>query len=302
MSTARVIKPVLVTDEVLISSNVPETDYAEWNSGTSYSVGSRVIRTSSHKIYEAVLGGVDSTPPEQAIGLATPRWIEVGPTNRWSMFDQHVSTETAMSGAIVIVLRPGIVDSLGLVGLYGSRVTATMTHNGEAVWTDTKNLDGTELTGWYDYWYKGFDQVTQAVFNNLPPYVNGEITVTIEGDGTVSCGAFLVGSSYAIGKVRVNPTIELTDYSVKSTDEYGITKFVQRQHARRLEVGIIISADRVDAAFDLVASVWGPALWVMHDDDKRLRIMTVYGWRALLTVTLPYIDYSLCTLQVQGLT
>lgn len=302
MSTARVIKPVLVTDEVLISSNVPETDYAEWNPETYYSVGSRVIRTSSHKIYEAVLGGVDSTPPEQAIGLVTPRWIEVGPTNRWAMFDQKVSTETAMLGAIVIVLRPGIVDSLGLVGLYGSRVTATMTHNGEAVWTDTKNLDGTELTGWYDYWYKGFNQVTQAVFNNLPPYANGEITVTIEGDGYVSCGALLVGIGYAIGKVRVNPTIELTDYSVKSTDEYGKTKFVQRQYARRLEVGIIISADRVDAAFDLVASVWGPALWVMHDDDKRLRIMTVYGWRALLTVTLPYIDYSLCTLQVQGLT
>ena len=39
----QLIKPVTVTDTVLVSSNVPENDYAEWAVGTTYDTGDRVI-------------------------------------------------------------------------------------------------------------------------------------------------------------------------------------------------------------------------------------------------------------------
>ena len=55
----KVIKPVAVTDAVLISSTAPETDYSAWAAGTAYSVGNLVIRTSTHRIYERLIAGKD---------------------------------------------------------------------------------------------------------------------------------------------------------------------------------------------------------------------------------------------------
>ena len=54
MGALKVIPPVTITDSILLSSSVPETDYAAWNSGTTYSIGNRVILTSTHKIYESL--------------------------------------------------------------------------------------------------------------------------------------------------------------------------------------------------------------------------------------------------------
>ena len=55
MAALKVIPPVLITDSILTSSNVAETDYAVWSSGTTYSTGQRVIVTTGvHKIYESL--------------------------------------------------------------------------------------------------------------------------------------------------------------------------------------------------------------------------------------------------------
>jgi len=42
-----VIDPIAITDLVLTSTNVAETDYAAYNSGTSYALGDKVILTSA---------------------------------------------------------------------------------------------------------------------------------------------------------------------------------------------------------------------------------------------------------------
>jgi hypothetical protein len=58
------IKPVTITDSILISSNVPENDYQEWVLGTAYAVGDKVIVKTNdvHKIYECLVA--------QSAGLA----------------------------------------------------------------------------------------------------------------------------------------------------------------------------------------------------------------------------------------
>ena len=42
-----VLAPIPITDAVLTASNLPETDYAAWSSGTAYSTGALVIVTST---------------------------------------------------------------------------------------------------------------------------------------------------------------------------------------------------------------------------------------------------------------
>lgn len=45
----KLIQPTTVTDAILTSSNVPETDYAAWVNSTSYTIGQKVIVVATHK-------------------------------------------------------------------------------------------------------------------------------------------------------------------------------------------------------------------------------------------------------------
>lgn len=51
------IKPTSITDALFLGSNVPENDYQEWDSGTSYAVGDTVIVDTPdiHKIFECLV-------------------------------------------------------------------------------------------------------------------------------------------------------------------------------------------------------------------------------------------------------
>ena len=60
----RILNPLTVTDSILTSSSLAETDYAAWNAATAYNAGDRVIRTSVHRIYERVIAGTTATAPE----------------------------------------------------------------------------------------------------------------------------------------------------------------------------------------------------------------------------------------------
>ena len=84
----QVLYPYTITDPVLTSSSVPETDHAAWVSGTTYAAGDRVIRTGTHRIYERLIPGAGTTPPESD----SANWLDAAPTNRWAMFDGAVGT------------------------------------------------------------------------------------------------------------------------------------------------------------------------------------------------------------------
>lgn len=298
----KVIKPSVITDAELISSNVPETDASEWNATVNYALGNRVIRISTHKIYACIVAGVNSMPPEESVLLTSPRWVEEGPTNRWAMFDNQVSTETEIASPLTVVIKPGIVDSLALINISGVSVTAVMTYENETVYSDSKNLDMSEITDWYEYFFAGFELINQVVFNGFPPFAGGEIMITLEGSGSVSCGALISGKAYEIGEIRYEPSIEIQDFSVKQTDEYGKTTFVQRKYAKKIECALWLENNRINSVFAMVASLRAvPSVWI-GSDDIRMGILTVFGWYASFSITIPYPNHSLCTLQIQGLT
>ena len=118
-----VIKPNPITDAVLVSSTVPETDHPAWNAATSYTVGDRVIRTTTHRVYEALLAGVDSGLPEST----SARWVAVGATNRWRMLDSEVGSVTSAPGSLSVVLAPGYATALALLEVDAQSISVTVT-------------------------------------------------------------------------------------------------------------------------------------------------------------------------------
>ena len=94
----------------LLSSNVSESLHSEWDSGVTYSTGDRVYVTlesdgtterTPHRIFESTAGSnTGNYPPD-----SPSQWVLVGSTNRWRMFDEFVSSQTANSGGIDVTVQ-----------------------------------------------------------------------------------------------------------------------------------------------------------------------------------------------------
>lgn len=248
-STLRLINPVDVTPSVLAASNVPENDHAEWAAGATYAVGDRVIKAATHHVYESLVAGNIGHDPAAASG----EWIDIGPTNRWAMFDQALGTSTtAWSNVTVTLDVPGAtaVALLDVVAL-SVRVQAP-----------------------------GYDRTQSAIGGAITfidlPQANGPVTVTITGGGQVSVGTLLVGRIVALGITGESPTAGIADFSRKEVDDFGEVTVVPRAWAKRMAARALIRTDAIDAVANRIATVRArPCLWI---GDEGLDSLTVYGF------------------------
>lgn len=118
----RILRPAIINDAAFVSSNVPET-VAAYNAGTTYAVSNQVRSDATHRLYESVQAG------NTGHSLDDPAWwADIGPTNRWAMFDQVVGTQTTgATGIDVRVEPPGRVDSLALLNVDAATVRVVVT-------------------------------------------------------------------------------------------------------------------------------------------------------------------------------
>ena len=119
--TAVCIVPTVITDAMLVSCTTAEPASGEtlWNAATNYTVGTVVARSTTHHLYENLDDGIDATLPEEATGGLTPRWLDLGATNRWSQFDTKIGTATTSTGDLTTVVTPGSAEGLALLDLVG---------------------------------------------------------------------------------------------------------------------------------------------------------------------------------------
>jgi len=122
--TLKMIVPIDVNDAVLVASNIAETDYAAWNSGTAYIIGDRVIVVATHSIYEAIAAGANHDPVADT-ALETPLWwVRVGATNKWRAFDDVIQDQAVLSGGITYELDlTSRADGIALFNLDAESVT-----------------------------------------------------------------------------------------------------------------------------------------------------------------------------------
>ena len=84
----KVIEPQAVR---LLSSSVPEDDAPAWATEAAYGVGDSVVY--GHEVYKAVGASTGKQPDLHCEGTDAV-WRLMGPTNRYAMLDQYVSTQT----------------------------------------------------------------------------------------------------------------------------------------------------------------------------------------------------------------
>ncbi|MDZ7893632.1 MAG: hypothetical protein U5M50_00975 [Sphingobium sp.] len=272
-STLRLLQPLEVSNAVLTSASVPENDHGEWSAGVSYALGARVIVAANHRIYESAGAGNIGNDPAGASGL----WIDIGPTNRWAMFDQALGTVTSADAVVTVTLAPAqAINAVALLDVIATNVRVQ--------------------AGGYDRTLAVDAAPGMVTFLDLPMTV-GPVTVTITGAGTVSIGTLLIGVLVGLGVTEAAPTA-ITDYSRGETDDFGETTLVGDAWAKRMNVRSLISTDALDLVAGRIAAVRArPSLWI---GDASLECVTVYGFFKDFSIEVGD-SVSFLSLSVEGL-
>ena len=304
MAALKVIPPLSITDSNLTSSTVPETDYSAWSSGTTYTIGQRVILTSTHKIYESLQNGNLNKDPATDTS-DPPFWIEVSATNRWKMFDTSNSTQTTNTNSIVVVITPGkVINSVSLLNIEGTSVRIKMTDPTEGVVYDvTTSLNNNgNINNWYNYFFNPIQRRTSHIATDLPAYGTAAIEITITNTGlTAKCGVCIIGSVQYIGEgINLGASVGITDYSRKEKDTFGNYVLIQRSYSKRAKFSMAVLNEQIDALQDLLVSLrTTPCVWI---GDDNYACTYIYGYYKDFNIVIAYHLVSDCNIEIEGLT
>lgn len=304
----------VVTGSGLIYTDVPETDYAAWVGGTTYTaLTDYVIRTTAttHKVYQCLVTHTTAATPEDNLTGVTPKWLEIGPTNRWGMFDRKVGTETTQATSMTYLLKPGRANSLGLLGVDADSVEVSLISNGETVYVASVDLNsGNSVGDWYQYFYEPIYQVDAVAITNLldaalmdiPAYGDGVLCVRfLATTGNVTCGVMAVGLYAELGLTQYEPTIGIIDYSRKSVDAFGNYDITERTYSKRMSATLEVDAADVDNTARLLTQYRAtPVVWV--GADNLYSSLIIYGFCKDWEETIKGPSHSICSIQIEGLT
>lgn len=294
----RLIPPAHINDSTLLLSNVPETEYPAYSASASYAHGASVI--AAHRIYKnnsgISLSGV--YPPDNLT-----QWEDVGPSNRWRMFDLYSSTVTQNPDSIIVEIKPGVaVNSLALLNLRGAYVDVIAMHplNGEVFRKRYQLRNSAGIRGWYTYFFLKRSPKTSITELEIPAYRNVTMRIEIHAPGgTAQCGSVLLGRQIMIGQLQWGYSPELSDYSAKNIDSNGYISINRRGYSFRPEFTMQINDNMLDTVSEVMARYRStPCVWVI---GTRHRVMTVFGFFLSFRPVVNHGVFSECSLQIEGL-
>jgi len=299
-----VIKPVTITSPMFTSSIAePDTGETVWTAGT-YTIGTRKINTTTHRIYEVV---ATSTSDDPLVGIVAnpPTWIDVGPTNKWAMLDGVVGNQSTAADEITVSFETGtLVNGLAVFGMSGvsdAVVTVTDPVAGEVYNREVELVDNSMIDGWYSYLFEDIVRKDQFVLTDLPAYRNATIEVVFSGTDEIGVGEVVLGKQISLGVAVYGTGMQLLDFSVANTDEFGnFTNVTRRRFSKLVDFDVRIEKPRINFVFQQLSELRAtPAVWIGEgtEDDATL----VYGYYRNNQINIDTPSYCSATIQVQGL-
>ena len=301
-----VIPPLEITDGRLTSSTIaePDTGEAAWSgSSVAYALGAQVIRTTTHRVYECISAHTSAASPVPENNPT--QWLEIGPTNRWAMFDTLRNTATIKASTLTVVLTPGQrVDSLALLGVSADSVTVSMTSGATPVYSHTESLVYREVFDWYDYFFNPFLTKPSIALFDLPPYTGGVITIALTAaTGNVECGACVIGAAEFIGDVQYEAESDVLNFSTVNRDSFGgISSIVQRRNVPKTIQSIFADKARINRIRTLRENLAAtPAVWagLSNSSDGYFEAMLILGFYKRFAINLRHPQHAVVSLELE---
>ena len=283
----RVIKPVSVTDATLTSSTIAEPDSGEieYTAGT-YNTGDKRIKSSTHRVYEVVAVPSTTDTPEVGILALPPTWVDVGPTNKWAMFDSSNSTATTDNLALNIGVTPtSLVNSIAGFAIDGASSLSVTVSNGisDVYSKDIFMRDNSERADWYQFFFSPIIAINRFILTDLPPVISKLVTVSMLGSGDIKLGNLVIGSYSDLGTAVHGTSWQGLDFSIRTPDGFGGFEIIRRRTADIMDYDCTLPKSKFSYTKSLLKSlsqvetVWignhldindGTAVFGYHNDSQ----------------------------------
>ncbi|NBT05821.1 MAG: hypothetical protein EBS54_03410 [Betaproteobacteria bacterium] len=302
----KVIKPQTFNSATtLVSTSAVET-LSNWAAGT-YALNAKVLHpltvngiTFKYQ-WTSLVANNTATP-----GTDDTKWQRGDVGNKDAMFDGQVSIPTEATSPLTVTIRAPLANSVAFAGLVGSQLVVTVKDNGAnpAVYTRTINLDGTIVLDWYQYFFEPFVQLGEVVLTDLPPYLLGQITMTLTSGSPVEVGEMVWGTSYVLGDegIEQGAAVSIIDYSRKDTDtDTGRTTFTRRAFSKRMSGQFLVDNDKINGVQRILADIRAVPSVYIGSEDAQYAPLVVYGFYRDFSIDIAYPTKSLCRIEVEGL-
>lgn len=305
----RLLIPFTVQDANIISTNIPENDFAPWDSGTSYTEGNKVISTVTHRIYEALQSSTGVNPDTDTSD--PPFWLDIGATNRFKAFDKKISDPvTVPDGVNIINYKLGAFgvpsNSVILFGLKGREVSLVVVDatDGEVYNEEVSLIDNALVNDGFTYFFQPSRVKSEAIFESIPPYANASYDITLT-DNTATepeLGQIVLGQEFTMGFTSYGTSVSIEDFSRKDRDAFGNAILVERPFAKLVDFDFVINTNEVRRTSILLETVRAiPAVYFAGADTEQFGT-TIYGFFRSFSINLNGPSITNVTLEVEGLT
>jgi hypothetical protein len=305
------------TYESLVPANTghtPATSPAWWrllgptetvyNAGTAYGLGATASSSSTHRVYESLQAANTGNPFPVLPATSTAWWIDVGPTNKFAMFDLMRNTQTASTSALTVVVAPGQrINTLGILGMVADSITITATSGGATVYSYTESLIVREVLDHYMYAYEPFATQPSTVVFNVPPYSNLIYTITLTRSvGNIKCGSVVQGTYAYIGDTQYEAESDALNFSTIDRTLYGDAILVPRRSVPKTNQQLMLDKSKVNRVYALRTALNAvPALWTALDDasDGYFELLLILGVYKRFTINAKLPTNALVTLELE---
>lgn len=298
----KIVVPIDVTDATLVSTNVPENLYSNWDNGYIYGLGQRVhvVGPDIHQVYESLIEANAGNDPT----TSPASWAYVGVTNPWLMLDRSVTSQTENLGSIQVeVASRGRAIAIAILNASAKEAQVEVLDAVDGVVHDTTYslVSPSGIDDWYDYFFEPIVRLQDLLITDLPSYASPVIRVTLNGpDEVVKCGALVIGPVLDFGSTQYGVEVGIRDFSRKEQDDFGNYTIVERAYSKRATYPVYLPASKVDAFQQLLAGL--RATPVVYIGSNEYSSTAVYGFYVDFSIEIAYMQYSVCSIEVEGLT
>lgn len=294
-----------ITDAVLLSCNVPEADYAVYDPTHTYASGDFCISLTTHRVYQSLQSANTGQDPTLATTSVSTWWLDYSSTNRWSLFDNYVASQTTNPGSIVISLDFSQCDTVALFDISASTVEINVQDsNGNVLYDEVIQMLYDDYVDWAGIFFNN-PELQGKVYRNLPLFYGTILTITVSAPGgTAACGQVLIGRGRFIGTNQYGFTEGILDFSTKNRNTFGQSYLHQGDYADTSTFNLWILDNVRPQIKNFLTSVRAtPCAWYLDNTDVFTEEdLLLFAFYEDFKITVQYDTVAVCAMTLQGLT
>jgi hypothetical protein len=208
------------------------------------------------------------------------RWLDVGPTNRWAMFDRKLGTVTEKDGSIdVDLVASQRIGGLALFNTDAFEINVTITDALEGVVYDQtfSMVSYDNVANYYDYFFAPILRKRDIFIEGLPLYLDAIIHVSVSRpESTARVGNLVVGTVRDLGTTTMGAGFGIIDYSRKEADDFGNVDLTERDYRSTGSFEVVVERLYVDEIKNLLTQ--RRALPTVYIGTEEFSSMLIYGF------------------------